>query len=420
MEPININNSLDEARSFRAQLLSLGYGVERATATAIASQYLSDGTLKLNQLSSEQELKDDEQEVGIGASAFLLNDAILLPAWINFAHALSSIPANKRGCISLIIMQMQLGEEVLALLLDSFKEAPLKRLILKGNQLGTDGINFVVEALKTNNLVENLGICDNIIQSDDEASSLINAVIKHPKVESLALNKCGLGFRNDVSKRIIPAVCSSLSLTEVSLCGNQIDSYGVKLISNSLAGNSTLKCLYLEDNLINDDDAKQIASALMTNTNLRKLNIAGNRITQVGIYSFMRALLNAFDFTSISANNVYNSNHTCLVNVGHETLLANLNTYVDSKLNRDNKLVSMLLPNDASYSNIRYFNNIPVETMPMVLAFLLENTRQELNAVFRLMQEWNMPLLYTRCIGPKLRRSKRIRQNMLRQYMEGN
>ena len=144
MEPINTNNSLDEARSFRAQLLSLGYGVERATATAIASQYLSDGTLKLNQLSSEQELKDGQQEVGIGASAFLLNDAILLPAWINFAHALSSIPANKRGCISLIIMQMQLGEEVLALLLDSFKEAPLKRLILKGNQLGTDGINFVV------------------------------------------------------------------------------------------------------------------------------------------------------------------------------------------------------------------------------------------------------------------------------------
>ena len=57
MEPININNSLDEARSFRAQLLSLGYGIERATATAIANQWLSDGTLKLNQLSSEQELK---------------------------------------------------------------------------------------------------------------------------------------------------------------------------------------------------------------------------------------------------------------------------------------------------------------------------------------------------------------------------
>ena len=183
MEPINTNNSLDEARSFRAQLLSLGYGVERATATAIASQYLSDGTLKLNQLSSEQELKDDEQVVGISAALhnILLNDAILLPAWINFAHALSSIPANKRGCISLIIMQMQLGEEVLALLLDSFKEAPLKRLILKGNQLGTDGINFVVEALKTNNLLESLGICDNIIQSDNEASSLINAVIRTPK-----------------------------------------------------------------------------------------------------------------------------------------------------------------------------------------------------------------------------------------------
>ena len=70
----------------------------------------------------------------------------------------------------------------------------------------------------------------------------------------------------------------------------------------------------------------------------------------------------------------------------------------------------MLLPNDASYSNIRYFNNIPVETMPMVLAFLLENTRQELNAVFRLMQEWNMPLLYTRCIGPKLITKKQAYQ----------
>ena len=103
-----------------------------------------------------------------------------------------------------------------------------------------------------------------------------------------------------------------------------------------------------------------------------------------------------------------------LVIVGEEnSKLAIYNKYVDSKLNRIVKLMRFLLSTDENYTNMRHLDDMPVEIMPRVLAFMMEhlNETHRLNGIFMLMREWSLPLLYTSSVGPEPRRSERVRKN---------
>ena len=191
----------------------------------------------------------------------------------------------------------------------------------------------------------------------------------------------------------------------------------MNLIATCLAKNPTVRELSLKDNSINDNDAVVLAECLKTNTNLLILNVTKNPISQVGIEAFCSALMYGNSLPSL--DKVYNSNHTCWVNVGEENKLANFNKYVDPKKNRIVKLLSCLLSTDENYTNMRHLDDMPVEIMPRVIAFIIEhiNETHKLNDVFMLMREWSLPLLYTSSVGPEPRRSERVRKNRVMQLM---
>lgn len=397
-----------------ARLISMGYGDAHANAIYNAQMLLENGTSQL--IRCKQGPSEDDETEAVGIAAFtsddpdelLLHDDILLPWWERFADALSSVTAGDHGYIHLVLNQVQLGKVVSRMLLQSFKTAPLKHLILTTNGLGSDGMEFVVKAVKMNATLEALSIRDNHIESENDAAFLVRTVSKHPKVGTLILEKCGIGQNNAVMTAIVPSL---RYMEEVCLNDNCIGSHGAILISSCLASNPGIKFLNLDDNVLNNGDATMLAKSLKTNTKLWNLSLRGNRITQVGINTLSIAVHSTYGLNGIS-----DSNHTCSIDAGVNSVLRYANSTIDPKTNRKVKILSSL-------GHISYLDDAPVEIMPKVLdllqgkEFMDTSKYNGLDAVFRFIREWSMPLLYTSYIGPELRRSERTRKKMNMHYM---
>ena len=286
-------------------------------------------------------------------------------------------------------------------------DGPLKQLILVNNNLfESDGVDDFISILNRDSSLEDLSILNNLIKTEEDAQSLVKAIIDHPKLESTMLNSCGLGCNESILKAIIPLFGS---LDGITLNGNEIGSCGVKLISECLASNPMLCVLQLKDNLLNDADAATLAKSLKSNTNLRILKIAGNSLTQKGMKSFHSAIHNLSSLNAIS-----DSNHTCLVIDGDEKLSL-LNTRNNPNHNKAEKLINVL----GIQTNMRLLNNIPIELMPRML-FLVQGRGlfiPSLSGTFWFIRQWSMPLLYTSCLGLEPRRSERVRKKMVMDYM---
>ena len=271
----------------------------------------------------------------------------------------------------------------------------------------------MVQLLNTNTSVKSFHIELNPIQTEDVATNLSKAIADHPNVDDVVLNKCGVGQKDAVMKSILPLLC----LKEVYLDGNHIGSYGAKLISDSLATNPTLQKLYLQGNLLNDTDAKNLSKSLKTNTNLRMLDLSLNIITLDGKRSLALSVIDISclnsDSNSTSLNAVSESNHTCLVKFTDEEdvlSLGQFNRYADPVSNKNIKLFGVL-------QRYHLKEDTPLQIIPKVLALLHNVARNQLDALFRFMKEWNMPLLYTSRLGKEPRRSKRIRKKMVTEFM---
>ena len=381
-------------------------------ALSCAQKMLTECTLRLK----EGKLNEHgDIDVGVGgytssSREILLPSEITLPAWRKLADTMSS---TKRGVIHLCLSQLELGREVSNMLLEaSLGTSPLKILSLLGNNLIQNeyGVEFVSSILKANPSLISFCIKQNLIESEADLQSIVSSVIDHPKLETIMLDECGLGCNDALMRSIVPLLDS---LTEITLSGNQIGSYGVKLISDCLASNPMVTFLTLTNNLLNDSDAAMLAKSLKGNTNLMKLRIAGNSITQKGLKRFHRALENLSSLNAIS-----DSNHNCCV-VGGGEELSKLNICFDPKRNEAKKLMGVML----FEPNMCRLSNIPIELMPRVLYLIQGNGFVDherfnvLSPLFWFIRQWSMPLLYTSCVGLEPRRSERVRKKMIMKYI---
>jgi len=377
-----------------------------------AQRMIMNRTIELEQHESSSETRE---LLGIAAYEdhlpnILLPHQVLSTAWEKLSNAMSSI--TNRGIITLSIQNMEVSKEVFDMLLKSVQQAsPLRLLNLVRNNLFENdyGVDFVVNVLKANSSINCVGIMNNLLESADDAHSLADALINHPKLDTIVLDRCGLSRNESIMKSIVPLLGS---LDKIQLAGNQIGSVGVKLISDYLAMNpsTSVNTLSLKDNLLNDDDAAMLANCLKSNTNMRILRIADNSITQEGMKSFHLAVRNTSSFNAIS-----DSNHTCCISDGDEEL-SKVNIWIDPKFNETDKLFSVL----RHQGNMHILNTIPIELMPRVL-YLLQGRgfvdSLNINPVFWFIRQWCMPLLYTSCVGFEPRRSERVRKRKVMDYM---
>ena len=97
--------------------------------------------------------------------------------------------------------------------------------------------------------------------------------------------------------------------------------------------------------------------------------------------------------------------------------------FTDPTINKKMKILCDITSFNGSYTNLSNLDDFPVKFMPRVVYFLQgvgfmdETKHNRLDAVYRLIREWSMPLLYTNRVGPEVRRSDRIRRQKVLQLV---
>lgn len=362
------------------RLLSFDIPIESVAGIIWVQGLLSAGTRQLARYKNSLPLAGTRVRIRISelygnhTNDLQMHEDETLPLWKRFAGALSDVAPSDYGYISLLLNDVQLNNKASDLLLKSFKSAPLFSLSLVGANLGSDGIRFVVDSLKTNATLELVSLRGSCIDSGNDAMSLIDAVVGHSKCDMLILDECEIGRNNCVMEALLDPALKSLK--HVSLERNSIGSFGGKLISDSIACNPNIEVLYLGGNSMKDEDAVMLAKSLVSNTMLRVLSLSGNDFTKVGYYALDNAVLNLS-----SLNAVFDSNHTCYLDLGKDQS-SRINYLADSKMNRKVKMMAVLSPHKERYTNVLFLGDVSVEMMPSVLFYLTVDRRPRVYLLF--------------------------------------
>lgn len=360
-----------QVQSSFERFTALGFDNERANTLARAEASLVEGTLKLNRCSRGRpnNILDTVIHIFGITDHELIDDAL----WTKFITALTSVPTGQVGYINLRLNQMRLEGETSSSLLRAIEKLPIQSLILENSG---DCLDFAQTALSATPTLHLFGMHSCRIATKNDATALVTKLIEHSRLKELAIDTCQIGESNDIMAAFIPVL---FRFDTISFERNSIGLHGATLIANCLALNPKVYHLCLSFNDLNDVEIAKLAASLNTNTNLRKLSLAGNKITIDAINSLFDVLHACSSF-----NAAYESNHTCGVDI-----LPKVNRHENP---RDNMLSKLILMADICVGDLE---EIPIELVPRLLALLqkgkgLNNSRfNSLDAVFKVMLEWN-------------------------------
>ena len=324
---------------------------------------------------------DNNVDGHIKIDASILYHWELLPHWKEFAKALEqysfflSQSVDKRDNLELHLDGMDLPGEVVDLLSNALKSTHFKSIDLRDNNFGQYGINFVLDYLESNRILKELTIVSNPINSMEDMNKLCKIVKRHPSIDSLALDNCkGDGIDGyEMLKMIMNA--GKNNLTSVDLSNNNISTRGSTFISDFLATNFMLKSLFLEGNELDDNDAFGITKALKQNVYLDQLHLKYNNITKIGWKALRMA-----EFDDSSLNAAADSNHRCNiryppdgsdliegVDISEMTGDRNGTVAYTPKSVRQKKIYSVLSSRNRDCSNVKHFEDVPVEILSDML-----------------------------------------------------
>ena len=272
---------------------------------------------------------------------------------------------------------------------------------------------FAIDVLKSNRSVEKFGWVGNNFHSTEDARELVDAVLEHPTIS-------GVAFVRTFNEGIIPytpvkRLFGGASVLTINLSGNGIETNGDRCIPDYLSTNSPLERLYLDENQLTDYDALYVGLALQSNTNLRKLDMKNNPLTENGqkymIYhsvcglsrSELAGLTSAND---MNLNTVSEANHTCEIRVSGRKNFMN-HGGKPAAWNRGRKLLWLLVNRHLAGCNISQleleFSENSMGIVPHVLAGI--NTYCAgyakahpkghcLSLLFELARDWKTPEMY--------------------------
>ena len=247
-----------------------------------------------------------------------------------------------------------------------------------------EGIISLTKLVHVSSKLKILVIKHNRIDSMKSARYLSRSLKSHACIEHLAIIHCDIGSNLEILLAILHSDVKCICLDN-----NNIDSLGAVKIAEYLEGDPPIEAFSLDHNRLNDDDAILISQALKRNTNLRNLELEGNKFTSIGVRALLTCVFDSSSLTSISE-----SNHT-LERLSLFTRQKNgsLADCIDKllKLNRAQKIMLALQDKD---SLVQYLANVPVGLMPEVLAFPRwaadQSQYKHLNTVYSTMRWWNM------------------------------
>lgn len=199
-------------------------------------------------------------------------------------------------------------------------------------------------------------------------------------------------------------------VVDINLSDNNIKSGGLTAIAEYVESDLHLERLRLDRNGLNDNDAMRLSQALGKNTHLESLSVCYNKFTIKGVKVLFKAI-----FDSSSLNLIHHSNHYCHV---HMLSSGDMRNHIES-LNTEHWEEARRAKMEAALGwcaqrrvlLLRYVENVPVELIPNVIAFIQAYIDEEdfADAIFSIMRWWNMPSLYMHYSSVSTRPKKRQR-----------
>ena len=236
----------------------------------------------------------------------------------------------------------------------------------------------------------------------------IYAVVRNRSIVHLNLQSCfEIGLGDEMMTSLLTV--TDLKLKTLNMSNNGITSSAIKLLSDFLASNPLLEDLDLSYNSLNDNDAMLIANALRSNTSLRKIYLFDNIFTEVGNKAFDLVLNN-----DSSLNSVAGSNHSCCCNgirdFFWEISLCN-NNCEDREMNRGRKIYKLLSSRNNSVSNVEHFDDIDVTLLPQIVEAVQKYANMsmdyvnDLSIVYEVMRKWDKAFPLYKLGGGNIERS---------------
>lgn len=194
----------------------------------------------------------------------------------------------------------QLTDEKMTLLFGELvRSHSLQILLLNTNEFGIVGVRKMVPLLRQANLSK-LFMCNNA-NINTECFGVLISALDGKSIEVLDFSGCNIEDISALDRYNLPY------LRRLELNQTNIGREGIISISNLLQREDTrLEALYLDNTVIDDEDAEFIAASLEHNNKLEVLYLGNNNdITERGYRALLKVLV---DVSSIEST--YNSNYT--------------------------------------------------------------------------------------------------------------
>lgn len=408
--------SKDVDWKYSAPPISRGHWLERG----FDDEYATEATAFLRDVRDDvEEARNDVdemmEEVQVGATLpegmILRYDDALLPHFIELADAIRINPI----IVSLHLWRIELNPSVLQVLLSATRHNEnIDDLGFFNVRLADDEecLSLLYDIVSTLPSLRSLAWNGDGRERTKITSMLTGTAVRNELIRHLDFSKC---FRGEQRAAVGVDVLTSLltsgrEFRSISFGGNDLS--GIVPICDALASNPPITFLNLNDNLLDDEDAKSIAEALASNTTLRGLYLEKNRFTDAGKRVLILAVHDNSDLNTLSG-----CNHTCCFSgVGDRSpnRRENVSEFSDWQFNRGIKIydelseqcrennIALLLETELGESSLLLLPKV-LELVKKYSFNVSTRERSGLHSIlsplsiyFELLKTWKMPEIFVR------------------------
>ena len=178
----------------------------------------------------------------------------------------------------------------------------LKKLCLGNNNITGKAADDIAAVISCNISLQEIDLSGNDLQTID-----IKKIAKAlGKIHVKKLNLSNNNITGEAVDDIAMVISCNTSLQEIDVSGNHLQTRGAIKITKALGKISALEKLNLSNNNITGEAADYIAAAIFSNTKLEEFNISENNLLTAGVRKIMKALqgINTLRKLCLSNNNI--------------------------------------------------------------------------------------------------------------------
>jgi len=173
-----------------------------------------------------------------------------------------------------------------------------REIVFHSKELSDENLEVLAEVVRNTEVLEELNLsCNRIALADGRFAE---ALAHNDTLRVLYLNQNKI--RAEGAKQLASALKNNETLQTIGLDGNQIGDIGAMSLSKALKVNASLLEMSISANDIGYDGAQSLAASLKDNNTLRSLRLRGNKICEGGSQVLADALEHNHSIQSLFIN----------------------------------------------------------------------------------------------------------------------